>query len=277
MYKIINTWQRLLFITGIIVLLMCPCVSGESSVTMNSKFCMNGHCTFTSTGYPDYYQYQYPYFSGYPSSPYNPSYNYYCSPYRTVNYQGYLSAGQYRVYGFRIGGTRSYIEWALNGGCGYSGVPVMMSMGATRISSWRQASCGAIFDLYVYQNRYPCFGCRADRWDTSWSSNAYVGMTNPCPGCFYSVVVYCRSGSGYYDLSSSSYVSNCWYPYGPVTYGSGSYDLVMMSSVEQMMSAGSDNVLMSGESGSFDPASIVWVEDGSVAETREGGSGVPPP
>ncbi|PKL60357.1 MAG: hypothetical protein CVV33_03100 [Methanomicrobiales archaeon HGW-Methanomicrobiales-4] len=130
----------------------------------------------------------------------------------------------------------------------------MMSMGTGQIQTWRQANCGAEFDLYIYQNRYPCSTCRADRWDTSHSSNAYVGWPDPCPGCYYSVVVYCRSGSGYYDLTSNSYVNNCWYPNNP----SGP---IMMSSVQKAMSAGSENILMVADSESFDSSDMIWADD----------------
>jgi len=241
--------------------------AAESQVAWNSQYCVNGYCTVTGTGSPGPYgwpdhdhrwYYQYPQYSGYPD--YQNGYRYYCSPYRTAQYRGYLSAGQYRVYGFRIGGDRTYIEWILNGGCGYRTSPVMMSMGPNEVYSWRQTSCGADFDIYVYQNRYPCSSCRADRWDTSRSSNAYVGWANPCTGCYYSVVVYCRSGSGYYDLTSNSYVNNCWYPYdssGPV----------MMSSVEQAMTSGSDNILMLSESEPFEVSNVIWDEDGSSPGT----------
>ena len=251
----------LVVITIVLIMILCPATVAESSVQINSRVCVNGHCT--STGYPGYYPYpdHYPDYPGYlvypgylDGYPYGIDNRYYCSPYRTARYHGYLSAGQYRVYGFRIGGERSYIEWILDGGCGYQEPPVMMGMGTDQVYSWRQTSCGADFDIYVYQNRYPCSSCRADRWDTSRSSNAYVGWDSPCQGCYYSVVVYCRSGSGSYDLTSNSYVNNCWYPYdssGPV----------MMSTVEHAMSAGSDNILMMEGSQQFDASDVIWNED----------------
>jgi hypothetical protein len=254
-----------MFIACLILVWSSPSAA-ESQLQVSSKVCVNGHCTLTGTGYPGYYQYpyftypqyyQYPWYPDYQYGyPYGTDYRYYCSPYRIARFHGYLSAGQYRVYGFRIGGDRTYIEWILNGGCGYQDTPVMMSMGTEEVYSWRHTSCGADFDIYVYQNRYPCSMCRADRSDTSRSSNAYVGWTSPCAGCYYSVVVYCRSGSGYYDLTSNSYVNNCWYPYDP----SGP---VMMSTVEKAMSAGSDNVLMLAESGEFDASEMIWDDDTS--------------
>lgn len=255
-----------------LILIFCLPAAADSQVLMNSKVCVNGHCTVSGTGYPglypdlhyDHQYYEYPgYQYGYPVGTGNP---YYCSPYRIANYEGYLSAGQYRVYGFRIGGDRTYIEWILNGGCGYRDTPVMMSMGTDQVYSWRHTSCGADFDIYVYQNRYPCSSCRADRWDTSRSSNAYVGWASPCTGCYYSVVVYCRSGAGYYDLTSNSYVNNCWYPYDP----SGP---VMMSSVEQAMSSGNDNVLMLSGSEPFEISNMIWDEDGSGYYGNNPGSG----
>lgn len=233
-------------------------VTADSSVTMTSKVCVNGQCSYSGTGYPHYPYYQYPdywYTPGYPYQNWN-NYGYPCSPYRTVNFQGYLNAGQYRTYGFRIGGPRSYIEWILNGGCNSMTPPIMMSSGTSQVYTWRQVQCGAEFDIYVYQNRYPCSSCPADYWDTSHSSNAYVGVVNPCQGCYYSVVIYCRSGSGYYDLTSNSYVNNCWYPYEP----SGP---VMMSSVQQMMTAGSENILMVADSQYFDSSNMIWAEDDS--------------
>jgi len=294
-----------LLITGLFICagIFIP-VCGASSYEKIT--CINGHCSTTSVFdgsnywhnwyrpsgyepryyYPEYtgpYYYTPPYYdsSYYSQSYYNPSYY---GPYRTIQYDGHLCSGQYRVYCFRIGGERSYIEWSLNSNC-YGGYePVMMSMGTDAIVSSRQMYCGADFDLYVYENQQPCTWCQADRVDVSSGSNAYVGWRYPCNGCYYCVVVYCKGGCGDYRLTCNSYNDWSWYPYytpamtaynthqmSPSMYPSmdPSMPPVMSPSIESAV----DEAMYSGRQTAFtttmsepDTSSFVWVGDESPDE-----------
>jgi len=259
------------FLTTGITVPVCAETSYEQMI------CINGHCSSTSMhggsyNWPDWYRPPgpgpgpYPYYPGpyyYNPSDYYPSYYSpsYWGPYRTIRYDGYLCAGQYRVYCFRIGGERSYIEWILNSDCFGGYEPVMMSMGPDAITSAREMYCGTDFDLYVYQNRQPCTWCLADRVDLSGGSNAYVGWRYPCTGCYYCVVVYCKSGCGNYRLTCNSYTDTSWYPY---------YTPSMSQVMAPEMATAVDQVMYTDENTAFattmsagDTSSYVWANDES--------------
>jgi hypothetical protein len=214
------------FLTALVILLLVAIMPGsaESVYYLDQSTCFDGTCAQTGIYQPGYYQDPYGQTGYYESNSASADYRRGYYPYRTNRQQGYLSAGQYRIYNYRIGGYRSYIEWILKG------------------------NYGSDFDLYVFQNRNACSPCRADRYDTSGSSNAYVGWSNPSSGSYFSVVVYCRSGSGYFDLTCNSYTGRY--------YGS-----IEMSAMSDSSSGSSDTFVTSN--GQVDASQITWVNEDS--------------
>lgn len=317
-----KTWITLLL--AVLLFSATAALPASAASSYDRITCINGVCSSTSfsSGYNSWNQYYWPSGYGYYYPPYTgPYYHYrypsydpgyspsYWGPYRTYQYDGYLCAGQYRVYCFRMGGQRSYIEWIVNSNCYGSTDPVMMSMGPDAISTFRDRHCGADFDLYVYQNTQPYPYNHPDRVDVSSGSNAYVGWRYPCSGCYYCVVVYCKSGCGSYRLTCNSYNDWSWYPYytpatpavassyygsdmmasqgysAPGGYAQSSYGFpetdpsmppMMAGESDPAMDAALDEVMYSGEEGVFvpdmgdpDTTSFTWVGDESQ-EDEEG-------
>lgn len=132
--------------------------------------------------------------------------NWGCTPYKTDIKSGYLNAGEWKTYGYVIGGSRSYIEWILKGPCGDE-IPVAM-MSAGQVSSMRTSYCGSGFNIYAYKDCDPRqSACYAQYADTQEGSNSYVGIRNPTTGSTYYVTVQAKRGSGQYSLYCRSY--NC--------------------------------------------------------------------
>jgi hypothetical protein len=126
------------------------------------------------------------------------------SPYISNEQTGLLNQGQTKVYAYRIGGTRTYIEWILTGPCGTTVPGSVFSL--SQAVNFRKTFCGPDFNLYVYKDCDPRTGwCPVLYTDTKRSSNAYIGIENPSAGSTYYVLVYAQESGGSYTLKSRSY------------------------------------------------------------------------
>lgn len=128
-----------------------------------------------------------------------------CAPSATDVKTASLNPGEVKTYTYQISADRNYIEWVLTGPCASDVIP-MGIMSAKAVSSLRENSCGSAYALYIYKDCDPrSQTCTATKADTSDGSNKYVGITSPATGSKYYALVYAKSGSGSYTLTTRSY------------------------------------------------------------------------
>lgn len=130
-----------------------------------------------------------------------------CAPSASDVKTATLATGEARTYSYQTTSDRNYLEWVLTGPCGNDVIPMAM-MSADEVSALRTSNCGSDFSLYIYKDCDPrSETCRATKADTSSGSNKYVGITYPTTGSSYYALVYAKSGSGAFTLTTRSY--NC--------------------------------------------------------------------
>ncbi|QXO95517.1 S8 family serine peptidase [Methanospirillum purgamenti] len=129
-----------------------------------------------------------------------------CGVYKTDTQTGFLKQGQAAVYGYFIPSDgRSKIEWSEQtfGTCGSGKGLNNQGMGSIRENNNACADT-SVFDIYVCKDCNPKNSyCYAQYYATG--QNPYISITPPNSGSTYFVMIYARTGNGYYTLKMNSY------------------------------------------------------------------------
>jgi hypothetical protein len=129
-----------------------------------------------------------------------------CGVYKTDTQTGFLKQGQAAVYGYFIPSDgRSKIEWSEQtfGTCGSGKGLNNQGMEGIRENNNACADT-SVFDIYVCKDCNPKNSyCYAQYYATG--QNPYISITPPNSGSTYFVMIYARTGNGYYTLKMNSY------------------------------------------------------------------------
>jgi len=119
-----------------------------------------------------------------------------CKPIYQSTKSGNLNSGGYEYYSYDVSGYRTLLTWKLTG---------PQNTRPVGLSAASSSTADADYNIYIALNRYPT-QTSYDWADTSYGPDGNIELPSPSTGTYY-VMIYAKSGSGYYTLDQKSY--NC--------------------------------------------------------------------